>query len=286
MEDTKQYYYYKIAEAIEYIENNIKEQPSLEAIAEKVNISSYHFQKIFTEWVGVSPKKYLQFLSLNYAKKIINHETVASTAFKTGLSGTGRLHDMFVNIEGMTPGEYKNVGKKLVINYIFSESYFGKILIASTYKGICHIAFSDDENNSIKELYDKFPNAEFLQKKDEIQQPAIIFFNADWNNISHIKLHLKGTKFQLKVWDALLKIPIGDLSTYGEIANHIENPKASRAVGTAIGNNPIAYLIPCHRVIQASGNIGQYHWGSIRKKVIIGWEAAFDFKTKQNNKIK
>lgn len=286
MEDTKQYYYYKIAEAIEYIENNIKEQPSLEEIAEKVNISPYHFQKIFTEWVGVSPKKYLQFLSLNYAKKIINHETVASTAFKTGLSGTGRLHDMFVNIEGMTPGEYKNGGKKLVINYIFSESYFGKILIASTYKGICHIAFSDDENNSIEELYDKFPNAEFIQKKDEIQQPAIIFFNADWNNISQIKLHLKGTKFQLKVWDALLKISMGDLSTYGEIANYIENPKASRAVGTAIGNNPIAYIIPCHRVIQASGNIGQYHWGSIRKKVMIGWEASFDFKTKNNNKIK
>jgi AraC family transcriptional regulator of adaptative response/methylated-DNA-[protein]-cysteine methyltransferase len=274
MENTKQYYYNKIAEAIEYLENNIIEQPSLEDIAREVNISPFHFQKIFTEWVGVSPKKYLQFLSLNYAKELINHETVASTAYKTGLSSTGRLHDMFVNIEGMTPGEYKNGGKKLIINYIFSESYFGKILIASTYKGICHIAFSDNEIDSITILHSKFPNAKFSQKSDELQQPALLFFNANWNKLSQIKLHLKGTKFQLKVWDALLKIPMGELSTYGRIANNIENPKASRAVGTAIGNNPIAYLIPCHRVIQASGNIGKYHWGSIRKKVMIGWEAA------------
>lgn len=274
MDKTKQYYYNKVAEAITYLENNFTQQPNLDAIAEYVHISPFHFQKIFTEWVGVSPKKYLQFISLNHAKQLINHQTLADTAYETGLSGTGRLHDMFINIEGMTPGEYKNGGKKLAINYDFSESYFGKVLIASTDKGICHIGFSDEKNLSIDALHNKFPNAALDLKQDEIQNTALSFFNADWNNLSQIKLHLKGTEFQLKVWDALLKIPMGNLSTYGEIAQYIGNSKASRAVGTAIGSNPIACLIPCHRVIQASGNCGQYHWGAVRKKAMIGWEAA------------
>lgn len=274
MENTKQFYYNKVAEAIEYIENNFVEQPNLNRIAAQVNISPFHFQKIFTKWVGVSPKKYLQFISLNHAKQLIGRQSLAETAFETGLSGTGRLHDMFVNIEGMTPGEYKNGGKSLTINYDFSESYFGKILIASTSKGICHIGFCDDENHSINELHNRFPNAALAKKNDEIQNSVLSFFNADWNNISKIKLHLKGSEFQLKVWGALLKIPMGSLSTYSKIAKQIGNPKASRAVGTAIGNNPIADLIPCHRVIQASGNSGQYHWGATRKKAMIAWEAA------------
>ena len=274
MDNTRQYYYDKVAEAIKYLETNFTQQPSLDVIAEQVGISPFHFQKIFTEWVGVSPKKYLQFISLNHAKQLLNHQTVADAAYDIGLSGTGRLHDMFVNIEGMTPGEYKNGGKKLHINYKFSQSYFGELLIASTEKGICHIGFSDELSNSVDALHHRFPNANILQKEDEIQNAALSFFNADWNNLSQIKLHLKGTEFQLKVWDALLKIPMGDLSTYGEIAQHIGNAKASRAVGTAIGSNPIAYLIPCHRVIQASGNTGQYHWGSTRKKAMIAWEAA------------
>ncbi|NOQ24937.1 MAG: methylated-DNA--[protein]-cysteine S-methyltransferase [Bacteroidales bacterium] len=274
MENTKEYYYNKVANAIEYLESNFIKQPTLDDIAKQVHISPYHFQKIFTEWVGVSPKKYLQFLSIRHAKQILNHQTLAETANNTGLSGTGRLHDMFVNIEGMTPGEYKNGGKKLAINYNFSESYFGKILIASTTKGICHIGFSGEGKIAISDLSRRFPNALIYNRNDEIQNSALAFFNADWNNLSEIKLHLKGTEFQLKVWDALLKIPMGSLSTYGEIAQHIGKPKASRAVGTAIGNNPIAQLIPCHRVIQASGNSGQYYWGSVRKKAMIGWEAA------------
>lgn len=274
MENTKQYYYNKVAETIKYLEENFTNQPSLNAIAEQVHISPFHFQKIFTNWVGVSPKKYLQFISLNYAKQILKTKNLAHTAYETGLSGTGRLHDMFVNVEGMTPGEYKNGGAKLDINYSFSESYFGKVLIASTAKGICYISFSEEEHDSLNALNDKFPNATILQRNDEIQNSALSFFNADWNQLSQIKLHLKGTAFQLKVWDALLKIPMGELSTYSNIAQHIGNPKASRAVGTAIGSNPIAYLIPCHRVIQASGNHGQYHWGTVRKKAMIAWEAS------------
>ena len=274
MENTKKYYYDKIAEVLHYLETHFTEQPSLEQLAEKVNISPYHFQKIFSEWVGVSPKKYLQYLSINYAKQMIKKQTLSTTAFETGLSGTGRLHDLFVNIEGMTPGEYKQGGKNLEICFDFSESVFGDILVASTSKGICHIAFSEEQEASTQELTTKFPKARILQQEHDFHKAATSFFTADWNHLSEIKLHLKGSDFQLKVWDALLKIPMGALSTYGEIAQQIGKPKASRAVGTAIGCNPVAYLVPCHRVIQSSGNFGQYHWGDVRKKAIIGWEAA------------
>lgn len=274
MEKTHQHYYNTVADAIAYIELNYTSQPSLDDIAKQVHISPFHFQKIFTEWAGVSPKKYLQYLSVEHAKNILQNNTLAHTAFETGLSSTGRLHDMFVNVEGMTPGEYKNGGKKLVINYSFSESYFGSILVASTQKGVCCISFADCEEDAIADLTIRFPNAQLIHKADDIQRSTFAFFSADWKNISEIKLHLKGTEFQLKVWDALLKIPMGKLSTYGEIAQQIGKPKASRAVGTAIGRNPIAQLIPCHRVIQATGKSGQYHWGSIRKKAMLGWESA------------
>ena len=194
------------------------------------------------------------------------------TAYETGLSGTSRLHDLFVNIEGMTPAEYKNGGKNLIINYSFAESPFGSITIASTEKGICYMAFDENDNQSLEDLKSKFPNAFFHQKLDLLQQNALFIFQNDWSKLPQIKLHLKGTDFQLKVWETLLKIPMGQLSTYRAVAQKIEKPNASRAVGTAIGNNPVAFLIPCHRVIQASGNFGGYMWGNTRKTAIIGWE--------------
>lgn len=284
MRDNKIYQYNKIAEAITYIDNNFKEQPSLDIIAKHVNLSAFHFQRLFKDWVGISPKQYLKYISSSYAKSLLKKKenSLFNTAFDMGLSGTSRLHDMFITIEGMTPGEYKNGGSTLKINFSFAETSFGKIIVASTNKGICHLAFSESNTLAFEELQTIFPNATFNQKFDTFQQEALqIFFN-DWTNLNKIKLHLKGTKFQLKVWEALLSIPYGNLSTYGEIAKTIEHPKASRAVGTAIGNNPIAYLIPCHRVIQKSGNIGGYHWNPIRKKVIIGWEAS---KLKNEQKI-
>ncbi|WP_298487051.1 methylated-DNA--[protein]-cysteine S-methyltransferase [uncultured Maribacter sp.] len=268
--------YNRIAEAIEYIQHNYTEQPTLEEIADKVHLSPFHFQKMFTDWAGVSPKKFLQFISVQHAKQILNdsQSTLFETAYKTGLSGTGRLHDLFVKIEGMTPGEYKNRGENLTINYSFSESLFGRILVASTYKGICYMGFSDDKKIAFLELEKRFPKARFIQQTDEIQQNALQIYTQDWSKINKIKLHLKGTDFQLKVWEALLKIPTGNLATYGNIANLIQKPKASRAVGTAIGNNPIAFLIPCHRVIQSTGVFGGYMWGTTRKTAIIGWEAS------------
>ena len=268
--------YHRIAEAIDFIKQNFKDQPNLDEVAKKVNLSPFHLQRLFTDWVGVSPKKFLQYTSIQYAKEVLKGKevTLFDAAHETGLSGTSRLHDLFIKIEGMTPGTYKNGGEKLAINYSYAESPFGDILVASTAKGICYMAFTEKEQKAFADLQQNFPNASFQQKVDLIQQNALYIFTHDWSKINQIKLHLKGTDFQLKVWEALLKIPMGQLSTYGSIATEIQNPKASRAVGTAIGNNPVAFLIPCHRVIRSNGETGGYMWGSTRKTAIIGWEAA------------
>lgn len=265
----------RIADAIGYIKANFKKQPGLEEIAEKVNLSPFHFQRLFSEWAGTTPKRFLQYISIGYAKEMLKeNQSLFDTALETGLSGTSRLHDLFVNIEGMTPGEYKNGGENLHINYSFAESPFGYIIVASTTKGICHIAFYDDENIALANLQRQFPAAQYQQILDKEQQNALFIFSHDWSKLHQIKLHLKGTDFQLKVWEALLKIPMGKLATYGNIATQLQNPNAFRAVGTAIGDNPVAFLIPCHRVIQSSGALGGYHWGVNRKTAMIGWEAA------------
>jgi AraC family transcriptional regulator, regulatory protein of adaptative response / methylated-DNA-[protein]-cysteine methyltransferase len=268
--------YNRIAAAIEYIHANYTLQPSLQEIAESISLSPHHFQRMFADWAGVSPKKFLQYITIAHAKKILQENSISlfDTALETGLSGTGRLHDLFIQIEGMTPGEYKNGGENLSINYSFAESPFGNILVASTARGICYMAFADETDAALTALKMQFPNAGYSQLADRFQQTAMFVFNQDWKEPDKVKLHLKGTPFQIKVWETLLKIPMGKLSTYGSIAKEIDSPKASRAVGSAIGDNPVAFLIPCHRVIQSTGNFGEYHWGSIRKTAMIGWEAA------------
>src|SRR6185312_11909567 len=268
--------YHRIEEAINYIRLNFKDQPNLDEVAEKVKLSPFHFQRLFTDWAGISPKKFLQYLSVDYAKSLLKEKqaTLFDTAFETGLSGTGRLHDLFINIEGMTPAEYKNGGKALAINYSFAESPFGNIIVASTAKGICYMAFAEDRDEAFAHLLIRFPNASYTQVVDAAQQEALFIFKKDWSQLSNIKLHLKGTSFQLKVWEALLNIPVGGLSTYASVAGVIGQPTASRAVGSAVGDNPVAFLIPCHRVIKSTGEFGQYHWGAARKSAIIGWEAA------------
>jgi AraC family transcriptional regulator of adaptative response/methylated-DNA-[protein]-cysteine methyltransferase len=232
---------------------------------------------MFREWAGVTPKQFLQYLSLEHAKSMLK-ETQASlfdAAIETGLSGTGRLHDLFIKVEGMTPGEYKNGGEQLHIHYSFAESPFGTLIVGSTGKGICYMAFADQgQDAALAELKKNFPRAAYQQLTDQIQQNALFIFNQDWSRLAEIKLHLKGTPFQLKVWETLLKIPMGEVSTYTKVAGKLNNPKASRAVGSAVAGNPVAFLIPCHRVIKSTGEIGQYHWGSTRKTAMIGWEAA------------
>lgn len=276
MNTNKYINYYRVAEAIDYIQLNFKEQPKLKQVADKINLSPHHFQRLFTDWAGVSPKKFLQYISIQHAKKILDNSqsTLFDAAFETGLSGTGRLHDLFMKIEGMTPGEYKNKGENLSINYSYFDTIFGRILIASTYKGICYMGFSDENNDAFSELKGRFQKATLIHQTDEIQKNAMIIYTRDWSKMKQIKLHLKGSEFQLKVWETLLRVPLGNLATYGDIAKEINNPKAVRAVGTAIGRNPVACLIPCHRIIQSSGFFGGYMWGTTRKSAIIGWEAS------------
>ncbi|MEK6153433.1 methylated-DNA--[protein]-cysteine S-methyltransferase [Flavobacteriaceae bacterium 3-367] len=272
----KQIDYNRIAKAIDYLKANFKKQPGLEELAEIVHLSPFHFQRLFTEWAGVSPKKFIQYTSIEYAKQLLRKKqaTLFDAAMETGLSGTSRLHDLFVNIEGMTPGEYKNGGKNLAINYSYAESPFGNLIVASTSKGICHMAFTTDQEEAFNHLRARFPNAQYDRVVDKIQQDALFVFQHGPDKLNQIKLHLNGTPFQVKVWETLLKIPMGELRSYGTIAKLVENPQAARAIGSAIGQNPVAYLIPCHRVIKSTGEIGGYMWGNTRKTAIIGWEAA------------
>ena len=275
MIEHKQSNYERVETAINYINDHFKAQPSLDEIAKAIHVSPYHFQRIFSEWAGVSPKKFMQYISLNYAKSLLkNRMPLLDVTYETGLSSCSRLHDLFVNIEGMTPREFKNGGADLAINYCFAESPFGKVIVASTSKGVCAMSFEEDENHALLDLKKRFPNAKYHQITDKFQQEALLIFQKNWGNLNKIKLHLAGTPFQLKVWESLLKIPLGSLVTYGDIAQDIGNPKSSRAVGSAIGSNPVAFLIPCHRVIQSSGKISGYLWGETKKKAIIGWEAA------------
>ncbi|WP_392564117.1 methylated-DNA--[protein]-cysteine S-methyltransferase [Orbus wheelerorum] len=274
MKTQKEVDFERIKKAITYLDMNYKSQPMLDLVAEHVYLSNYHFQRMFSDWAGVSPKKFLRYINIAHAKNILKQDDISllDTTHALGLSSTSRLHDLFISIEGMSPGEYRNGGESLLINYSFANSPFGEVIIASTTKGICHVAFVDDECLSLEQLKAHYPNAQYRQCTDKIQQNALFIFSQDWSKLDKVKLHLKGTNFQIKVWEALLKIPTGKLSTYANVAKRIDNPKASRAVGSAISHNPVAFLIPCHRVIKSTGVLGQYHWGSDRKMAMIGWE--------------
>jgi len=276
MEQENHINYERIAGAIAFIRANFKEQPSLDEMAAAAHMSLYHFQRTFTAWAGVSPKKFLQFISLNYAKDLLvnNQATLFEASLNTGLSGTGRLHDLFFKTEAMTPGEFKSGGKGLHIQAGFYDSMFGRALVASTGHGICHLSFVESEASGREVLFHQFPGASIHWQKTDLHFEAIKFLQQEETDFATIKLHLKGTPFQLKVWEALLKIPPGQLKTYGGLAKSMGNEKASRAVGTAIGANPVAFLIPCHRVIRGDGQFGGYRWGLDRKVAMIGLEAA------------
>ena len=267
----------RIAEAIRYIGTNRKQQPSLEEVASHVCLSPYHFQRMFTAWAGISPKRFLEYLNVEYAKQVLSrdHSSLLQTADKTGLSSTSRLYDLFIHIEGMTPGEYQSGGAGLEMHYLFSPSSFGDVIIASTKKGISHIAFVDEgRQKAVATLQAAFPFATLSNQADDNNSCAANIFQLNWDNIGEVRLHLKATKFQMKVWESLIKVPAGSLTTYHQLAQQIGNAKASRAVGSAVASNPVAVLIPCHRVIRSTGVFGNYHWKPERKAAIIGWEAA------------
>ncbi len=267
--------YERIKKSIEYISGNYTDQPELNEIAEHVHLSPYHFQRLFIRWAGVSPKKFLQYLTIENSKQRLEEcSNLAEVAYDVGLSGTSRLHDLFVNIEGMTPHQYKLNGAGITIYYEFFVSPFGKFLLAVTNNNkICSIQFVDEEIQAEEELKNNWFNSTVIRNKEKTKVTAERIF--DSKSTDSIQILAKGTAFQIKVWESLLKIPFGKLASYQSIAELIKKPKALQAVGSAIGNNPVAYLIPCHRVIRKAGNISQYRWGEARKKTIIGWEASY-----------
>lgn len=267
--------YHRIAEAIRYISANFKTQPSLEEVAAHVGLSYFHFQRIFTEWAGISPKKFLQFLTIDELKKELQNTTnLIEAAELVGLSAQSRVYDLFVKIEAVTPQEFKTAGAGVEINYGFHETPFGECFIAHTPKGICGLQFTDGNGDEVlKEFSQNWSNA--LLKEDNSLTKSVaqkLFYEPLQNH--NFNLFLKGTPFQIKVWEALLKIPFGSVTSYSSIASVIGNNSAMRAVGSAVGANPVAFLIPCHRVIRTEGVIGNYHWGSERKSAMLGWERA------------
>ena len=267
--------YQRIAAALTYAQANFQAQPDLDELAAQAHWSPFHFQRKFQEWAGVSPKKFLQYLSLDHAKRMLRQQvSVAEAAHETGLSGTGRLHDLFVTLEAMTPGEYRHGGAALTIAYSIGESAFGPYLVASTAKGICKLAFLEDEATALAELRAEWPHATLAAQETALHTQVAQFFTRDFPPTGRLHLHLKGTSFQLKIWESLLQVPEGELRTYAQLAEAAERSAAVRAAGTAIGANPVAYLIPCHRVIRGTGELGQYRWGSTRKAALLGCEAA------------
>ena len=270
--------YLRIEQAISYLEDHYKDQPGLEEVAANIGLSEFHFQRLFTRWAGVSPKRFLQFLTKEGAKELLDKsENLLDTTHQVGLSSLGRLHDLFVTTEAVSPGEYKSRGEGVTIRYGLHASPFGKCLVAVTERGICHFGFvQTSEGAAIDNLVADWKNARMIED-NRITAPLIEpIFDLSQRG-KPLNLHLRGTNFQLKVWEALLNIPSGSVTTYEGLAERIGQPTASRAVGTAVGQNPIAVLIPCHRVIRKVGEFGNYRYGALRKKALLAYESAHSY---------
>ena len=268
--------YERIEKAIRYLESNWKRQPELGELAQAAGLSAFHFQRLFQRWAGVSPKRFLQYLTAEFAKKRLRESgSVLDASYDAGLSGPGRLHDLFISVEAMTPGEYKALGQGLRIEYGVHPTPFGEALVAVTSRGLCGFAFlgQGGDKAALSQLKGHWPKAGFVHNPAATGDVVQKIFHPSKSG-KNLKVLLKGTPFQIKVWEALLKIPAGCVMAYGELAEKIGKPQASRAVGSAVGQNNIAYLIPCHRVIRETGVLGDYRWGSARKKALLGWEQA------------
>lgn len=272
--------YGRVAQAIEYLEGHYQQQPTLDEVAAYLHLSPFHLQRLFTRWAGVSPKRFVQYLTALHAKQLLaDAHSVLDVAYETGLSSPGRLHDLLIATEAVTPGEYKSKGAGVVIHYGRHATRFGDALLAVTERGICALSFIDDEvatrswAHTVLTLHQQWAGASVTEDPAATQAVADQLFGDDVTPMQPVPLLLKGTNFQLKVWEALLKIPAGATVSYAEVAAAVGQPAAARAVGNAVGANPIGYLIPCHRVIRQSGLIEGYHWGATRKKAILAWEA-------------
>jgi len=270
--------YRRVEQAIRYLHENYRAHPSLDEIADSVHLSKYHFQRLFKRWAGISPSQFLQFLTLEYAKQQLRaSRSILEVSLEAGLSGPGRLHDLFVTFEAVTPGEYKQRGAGLQVRYGFHDTPFGECLLARTERGICNLFFvqSGDSTQVLEQLYASWPRAEFLERDSETQ-PLVerIFGPTGPGQARPFHLLIRGTNFQVNVWRALLSIPPGAMVSYQDVAKLAGRPDATRAVANAISRNPIAYLIPCHRVISGSGRVHCYRWGVVRKKAMLAREAS------------
>ena len=269
--------YERVAQAIDFLGKNFRQQPDLAEVARQVHLSPEHFQRIFTEWAGVSPKKFMQFLTLDFLRdKICALPSLQAAADEVGLSAQSRVYDLFVNIEGVTPGVFREGGLGLKIQYGYHNTPFGLCFLAIADRGVCGLSFVDEDRKRTEfdAFQQKWHFAELHHAPDQTQPIVQQIFSPNKPQGQSLRILAQGTNFQLKVWEALLRIPPGAVTTYSQIAQSIGSPAAVRAVGTAIGNNPVGFLIPCHRVIQITGRLGGYHWGETRKTAIVGWEMA------------
>jgi len=265
--------YQRIEKVILFLEKNALRRPGLTEIARTVNLSEYHFQRLFRRWAGISPKRFLQALTLERAKEALKSSgSLLDAAYEAGLSGPGRLHDLFVTMEAVTPDEYRKQGRQLLIRYGFHSSPFGECLVATTARGITELAFVPPGGRSriVRELQQRWKHAEVREEPAATGPYAERIFGPA-NAAGPLTLHVKGTNFQIKVWQALLQVPRGAVASYGDIARRINRPGAARAVANAVAHNPVAFLVPCHRVIRKTGAVGGYRWGSTRKKALLAW---------------
>ncbi len=270
------YHYRVIARALQQIDEG-GPALTLDGLAQRMDMSPAHFQRVFSQWVGVSPKRYQQYLTLDHARRLLSERfTVLETSLSTGLSGGGRLHDLFLTWEAMTPGDYAKGGEGLTIFWGWFESPFGAALVMGTEKGICGIGFADEAGTeaTMDDLRARWPKASFMEDAMMLRPWVLAAFGASADNGRKAPLYLIGAPFQIKVWEALLRVPTGHVTTYSEIASAIRHPAAIRAVGTAVGRNPISWLIPCHRALRKSGGLGGYHWGLPVKRAMLAYEAA------------
>jgi AraC family transcriptional regulator, regulatory protein of adaptative response / methylated-DNA-[protein]-cysteine methyltransferase len=269
--------YAKVCDVIAHVSENWRDQPSLDTLADRVKLSPDQLQRLFTRWAGLSPKAFLQALTLDHARKMLeNSASILETSLDVGLSGPSRLHDLFVVHEGMSPGAYKNKGADLTIFYGYHPSPFGMALVMVTAYGLCGLSFADvgEEVIALADMTRRWPNAQYTEDS-ALTAPfaAQLFADQNFRPNQPLRITFIGTDFEIRVWETLLKIPVGKATTYGDIASSVGSPKAARAVGAAVGKNPMSFVVPCHRVIGKSGALTGYHWGLTRKKAILGWEA-------------
>jgi AraC family transcriptional regulator of adaptative response/methylated-DNA-[protein]-cysteine methyltransferase len=269
--------YAHVRDVLAFITDHWREQPSLEVIAAHAKMNPESLQRLFTRWAGLTPKAFLQALTLDHAKAMLKESaSILDTSLEVGMSGPGRLHDLFVTHEGMPPGAFKNRGEGLQIAYGYHPSPFGLALVLVTGYGMCGMGFCDtgQEAAALADMTRRWPNAQYTEDSARTAPFAARIFAGDqWKRHDPVRITFIGTDFEIRVWETLLKIPMGKATTYGDIATSIGSPKAARAVGAAVGKNPISFVVPCHRVIGKSGDLTGYHWGLTRKKAILGWEA-------------